>query len=152
MENVKDMYEIMLRVFEKADILYEAYEKQVAENEELKTLLHKEKEDKQKLQLQLQAVSEALTEVKRNEGLQQLSSSILQSTPKVNSVEFASVSSHDIISVGSVEIPITGTGIRLLTKMGYRGGGLGICGQGITQPLQVMQRPRYAILGYSEEG
>ena len=47
MESVKDMYETMLRVFEKANILYEAYEKQVAENEELKNLLHKQKEDKQ---------------------------------------------------------------------------------------------------------
>ena len=55
MENVKDMYEKMLRVSEKVDILYEAYEKQAAENEEYKTLLHKEKEDKQELQLQLQA-------------------------------------------------------------------------------------------------
>ena len=51
MESVKDMYETMLRVSEKADMLYEAYEKQAAENEELKTLLHKEKEDKQQLQL-----------------------------------------------------------------------------------------------------
>ena len=236
MESVKDMYETMLRVSEKADILYEAYEKQAAENEELKTLLHKEKEEKQQLQLQLQAtteawedwkrnneilqadhdalkaflheekeekqqlqlqlqatteawedlkrnnetlqrdhdalkaflqkekeemqqmqlqlqaVSEAVTEVKRDEGLQQLSSSVSQSTPKVNSVDFSSVSSHDVISVGSVEIPITGTGMRLLTKMGYRGGGLGIRGQGITEPLEVVQRPRYAGLGYIDEG
>ena len=62
MESVKGMYESMLRVSEKADILYEAYEKQAAENEELKTLLHKEKEDKQ----QLQATTEAWEDWKRN--------------------------------------------------------------------------------------
>ena len=45
------MYETMLRVSEKVDILYEAYEKKAVENEELKTLLHKEKGDKHQLQL-----------------------------------------------------------------------------------------------------
>ena len=91
------------------------------------------------MQLQLQAMLEAVTEVKRDEGLQQLSSSVSPSTPKVNNVDFYSVSSHDIISIGSMEIPIAGMGMRLLTKMGYRGGGIGIHGQGITQPLEVMQ-------------
>ena len=66
MESVKDMYETMLRVSEKADILYEAYEKQAAENEELKTLLHKEKEETQQLQLQLQTTIEVLEGWKRN--------------------------------------------------------------------------------------
>ena len=99
MDRVKDICETMLRVSEKADMLYEAYEKQTAENEELKTLLQKEKEETQQLQLQLQAVSEELTEVKHNEGLQQLSSSVSQSTPKVNSVDFSSVSSHDVIQL-----------------------------------------------------
>ena len=66
MESVKDMYKTMLRVSEKADILYEAYEKQAAENEELKTLLHKEKEEKQQWQLQLQATTEAWEDWKRN--------------------------------------------------------------------------------------
>ena len=60
------MYETMLRVSEKAGILYEAYEKQAAENEELKTLLHTEKEEKQQLQLQLQATTEAWEDWKRN--------------------------------------------------------------------------------------
>lgn len=65
MENVKDMY-ITLRVSEKLDILYEAYEKQVVENKELQTLLHKEKEDKQQLQLQLQATKKAWEYWKHN--------------------------------------------------------------------------------------
>ena len=38
MESVKDLYETMLRVFEKVNILYEAYEKQATQNDELKTL------------------------------------------------------------------------------------------------------------------
>ena len=42
MENVKDMYETMIRVSEKANMLYEAYEKQAADNVELKTLLQEE--------------------------------------------------------------------------------------------------------------
>ena len=55
MEDVKDMYEVILRMFERVDMLYEYYEKQVANNIELKTLLQEEKEEKQQLQLQLQA-------------------------------------------------------------------------------------------------
>ena len=49
MENVKGMYETMLKVFDKLDMLYEAYEKEAAENDELKTLLQEEKEDKHQL-------------------------------------------------------------------------------------------------------
>jgi len=34
--------------------------------------------------------------------------------------------------------------------MGYKGGGIGIDGQGIIQPLEVEGRPRYVGLGHSE--
>ena len=96
------------------------------------------------MQLQLQATTEALEEVKPY-------SHVSKSTTKVNSVDLSSVSSSpNIISVGSVEIQITGTSMRLLTKMGYKGGGLGINGQGMIQPLEVMQRPRLEGLGYNE--
>ena len=99
------------------------------------------------MQLHLQAVMEALEEFKRNEGLEKPSSPVSKSTAEVNTVYFSLVSySHVIISVASVEIPIIGTGMRLLTKMGYKGGGLGIHGQGMTQPLKVVQRPHYAGL------
>jgi hypothetical protein len=45
----------------------------------------------------------------------------------------------------------TNVGMNLLTKMGYRGGGLGIHGQGVTQPLEVLQRPPFVGLGYGKE-
>ena len=60
------MYETMLRVSEKEDMLYEAYEKQVADNAEFKTLLQEEKEDKHRFHLHFQATTEALEELKRN--------------------------------------------------------------------------------------
>ena len=53
-------------VSEKADMLYEAYEKQATENDELKALLQEEKEVKHWLQLQLQATTEAWEELKHN--------------------------------------------------------------------------------------
>lgn len=37
--------------------------------------------------------------------------------------------------------------MRLLTKMGYKGGGLGVNVQGMTLPLEVVQIPRFASLG-----
>ena len=60
-----------------------------ADHDALKAFLQKEKEETQQLQLQLQAMSEAMTEVKSNEGLRQISSSISQSTPKVNNVDLS---------------------------------------------------------------
>ena len=77
-------------------------------------------------------MTKALEEVKCNEGLEKPSSPVSKLTAEVNSVDFSLVSSsRDIISVGSVEIPITGNDMILLTEMGYQRGGLGIHGQGI---------------------
>jgi len=45
----------------------------------------------------------------------------------------------------------TNMGMNILTKMGYIGGGLGIHGQGVTQSLEVVQRPRFASFGYSQD-
>ena len=59
------MYETTLRVSEKENMLYEAYEKQEAVNAELKRLLQEE-EDKHRLQLQLQATTEAWEKLQRN--------------------------------------------------------------------------------------
>ena len=110
----------------------------------MRRLLQEEKEDKQRLQLQLQATEEALKELKHKKYLVKPSSTALESTTKVNNVDHSSVSfSHDVISVGNVEVPISGTSMRLLTKMGYKGGGLGVNGQGMTQSLEVIQRPKF---------
>jgi len=49
------------------------------------------------------------------------SSVLCNSTVEVKDVDFPSVSSsHSIIFVGNVEIPVTGTNMRLLTKRGTR--------------------------------
>lgn len=50
-----------------------------------------------------------------------------KSTVEVKDVELSSVSSsHNIISVGNLEMPITRTSMRLIIKMRYKGEGLGI--------------------------
>ena len=60
MEDVKDMYGAMLRTSKRMEILYEAYKEQATNNDELKTLLQEEKEDKHWLQLQLRAMTKEL--------------------------------------------------------------------------------------------
>ena len=90
MEDVKDMYETMLRVSNKVDMLYEAYEKQVARKTELKTLLQEEEEDNQWLQLKLQATIEVLEELKRNDQSLQIDHGVLREVAVT-----ASATSHD---------------------------------------------------------
>ena len=80
------------------------------------------------------------------------SSVISKLTEEVKYVDFLSVSlSHSMISIGDVEIPITETNMRLLTRMRHEEEKeLGVNNQRITQPLEVMQRPQFAGSRYTE--
>ena len=94
-----------------------------AKNVELRRLLQKEKEEKQRLQLQLRAMEEASEKLQHNEGLVKPSSPISELTIEVNNVCISSVSfSHDTIYVGNMEVSISGSDMRILTKMWYKGG------------------------------
>jgi hypothetical protein len=58
--------------------------------------------------------------------------------------------SHQDGSFGAFEKHTIGIGLKLITKMGYEGKGLGNKGQGIVNPIEVVERPRYLGLGYGE--
>jgi len=57
---------------------------------------------------------------------------------------------YDVTSCSVLSQYETNFGMKILTKMGYRGGGLGINGQGVTQPLEVVPRQPFASLGYGQ--
>lgn len=51
-------------------------------------------------------------------------------------------------NIGSFEVHTTGFGSRMMAKMGYmEGGGLGKHGQGVAEPIEVIQRPKSLGLG-----
>jgi tuftelin-interacting protein 11 len=52
---------------------------------------------------------------------------------------------------GAFEKHTRGIGLKLLTKMGYEGKGLGRKGKGIINPIEVVERPHHLGLGYGEE-
>ena len=55
-----------------------------------------------------------------------------------------------MIYTGDLEIAITGTNMRLLTRMRHeKEEKLGINNRRITQPLEVVQRPQFAGMGYT---
>ena len=58
--------------------------------------------------------------------------------------------SHQV-GFGAFEKHTKGVGLRILTKMGYEEGkGLRCKGQGIVNPIEFVERPRYLGLGYGE--
>jgi hypothetical protein len=127
-----------------------------AENMELRRLLQVAEEEKQEiqersqlhgevlngiieeLQLKLQTKDNLLAKLQYGERMEDKEPSIVDAQTQI---EVYDVSSCSILSQYE-----TNVGMKLLTKMGYRGGGLGIHGQGITQPLEVVQRPRFVGL------
>ena len=96
-----------------------------ADNVELRRLLQVAEEEKQELQEMLRAKEELLAKLQKVEKMD------VASQTKVYDVSSCSISSQYETNVG----------MNLLMKMGYKGGGLGIHGQGATQPLEVVQRP-----------
>jgi len=75
-----------------------------------------------------------------------------KSKEKVKDVDFLLVSSsHSMMSVGDLEIPITRTNMRLLTRMKHREREeLGVNHQGITQPSKVVHEHQFVGSRYSK--
>jgi flagellar biosynthesis/type III secretory pathway chaperone len=129
-----------------------------AENAELRRLLQVAEEEKQELQersrlhgevlngiieelqLELQTKDDLLAKLQLGERMEDKEPSTVDAQTQT---EVCDVSSCSMFSQYE-----TNVGMKLLTKMGYKGGGLGINGQGVTQPLEVVQRPPFAGLGY----
>jgi hypothetical protein len=106
-----------------------------ADNAELRRLLQVAEEEKQELQEMLRDKEELLAK--------------LQKVEKMDAASQTEV--YDVSSCSIFSPYETNVGMKILTKMGYRGGGLGINGQGVTQPLEVVPRQPFAGLGYGHE-
>ena len=116
---------------ERLQELQEINESLQAENAELRRLLL----DKQELQEMLRAKEEILSKLQK-----------VETTETACQTEVYDDTSSYVLSQYE-----TNVGMKILTKMGYSGGGLGINGQGITQPLEVVPRQPFAGLGYRQE-
>jgi hypothetical protein len=96
------------------------------------------------LQLELQTKDDLLAKLQLGERMEDKEPSTVDAQTQTE-VCIESISSCSISSQYDNNV-----GMKLLTKMGYKGGGLGINGQGVTQPLEVVQRPPFAGLGYGQ--
>jgi flagellar biosynthesis/type III secretory pathway chaperone len=121
-----------------------------AENSDLRRLLQVVEEEKQELQersqlgevlngiieelqLELQTKYDILAKFQHGGQMEDKDPSIVDSQTQTEVYDASSCSMFSRYE--------TNVGMKLLMKMGYRGGGLGIHGQGITQTLEVVQRP-----------
>lgn len=67
---------------------------------------------------------------------------------KETSETFESKGSTSLTQVGAFEVHTKGFGSKMMAKMGYvEGGGLGKDGQGMSKPIEVVQRPKSLGLG-----
>nr|XP_048333164.1 uncharacterized protein LOC107427271 isoform X1 [Ziziphus jujuba var. spinosa] len=90
-----------------------------------------------------------------NQPVSFVSSGVMQETVKimtVDSVEMDSGCKNDNSAgpadIGAFEVHTKGFGSKMMAKMGFvEGGGLGIEGQGIAQPIEVIKRPKSLGLG-----
>ena len=87
----------------------------------------------EELQLELQTKDSLLDRLQHGERMEDKEPSIMdaQTQTKV----------YDISSCSMFSQYETNMGMKLLTNMGYKRGGIGTHCQGVTQPLEVVQRP-----------
>jgi hypothetical protein len=95
------------------------------------------------LQIELKTKDDLLAKLQHGERMEEKETSIVdaQTQTKV----------YDVSSCSMFSQYETNVGMKLLTKMGYKGGELGIHGQVITQPLEMVQIPQFAGFGYGKE-
>ena len=71
-----------------------------------------------------------------------------ETVTEVNNTSLVSCSSHYDDEFGAFEKHTAGIGLKLMKKMGYKGGGIEANGQGIMNPIEAVEIPQYAGLGY----
>jgi hypothetical protein len=85
------------------------------------------------LKLELQDKDDLLAKLHHGERMEDKEPSIMDAQTQTEV--------YDVLSCSMFSQYETNVGMKLLTNMGYKGGGIGIHCQGITQPLEVVQRP-----------
>ncbi|KAH9291506.1 hypothetical protein KI387_043305, partial [Taxus chinensis] len=112
------------------------------------------------LQLELQAKDKILEKFQTSDKVEEMEKYIKEQPSTIDAqtkseVCIVSKSPHfpfshqkSDVDFGKFEDHTRGIGSKLLNIMGFDGKCLGINGQGITNPIQVEERPRYARLGY----